>query len=316
MTTPESAPLALRVRGLRKSYGERRAVDGIDFDVRPGEVMALLGPNGAGKTSTIEMCEGFLSPDSGEISVFGLDPVTDRAAVRARVGMMLQGGGAYSAARTEEMLRLVASYYADPLDVDWLLDILGMREHGRTPYRRLSGGQQQRLSLACALVGRPSLVFLDEPTAGMDAQSRLLVWDLVRALRRDGVAVLLSTHLMDEAAELADSVVIIDRGAIVASGTPEQIASLGVTDGLVASFPADVPAAELAALDAALAAFDARVRPGNRAHEISIDAEPSPALFAAACAHFAERGMTLDAIGRHQRSLEDVFLELTGKDMR
>ncbi len=320
--------LALRVRGLTKSYGEKLAVDGIDFDVRRGEVMALLGPNGAGKTSTVEICEGFLEPDPGSsVSILGLDPVRERGAVRERVGMMLQGGGAYSAARTEEMLRLVASFYADPLDVDWLLDILGMREHGRTPYRRLSGGQQQRLSLACAIVGRPQLVFFDEPTAGMDAQSRLVVWDLIRALRRDGVAVLLTTHLMDEAAELADSVVIIDRGSIVASGTPEQLSALGTTNGIVASFAADVPATELDSLAEALSrrsfpgagtagGGEVRVRPGNRAHEISIDGEPSPELFAAACAHFAERGLALDSIGRRQRSLEDVFLELTGKEMR
>ena len=308
--------LALRARGLVRRYGDTTAVEGIDLDLHRGEVMALLGPNGAGKTSTVEMCEGFIAPDAGSISIFGLDPIADREAVHARVGMMLQGGGAYSASRTEEMLRLIASFYEDPIDVDWLLDTLGMREHGRTPYRRLSGGQQQRLSLACAIVGKPELVFLDEPTAGLDAQSRIAVWELVNALRRDGVAVLLTTHLMDEAAELADSVVIIDRGSVVATGSPEQISSLGLNDGVVASFHDDVASAEIDALASALSEFDVRVRGGNRANEISIDGASSPEIFAAACTHFASRGLPIDRIGRHERSLEDVFLELTGKDLR
>lgn len=314
--TKADETLALRARGLVRRYGDTTAVDGIDLDLHRGEVMALLGPNGAGKTSTVEMCEGFIVPDEGSISIFGLDPIADREPVHGRVGMMLQGGGAYSASRTEEMLRLIASFYADPIDVDWLLDTLGMREHGRTPYRRLSGGQQQRLSLAFAIVGKPELVFLDEPTAGLDAQSRIAVWELVRALRRDGVAVLLTTHLMDEAAELADSVVIIDRGSVVATGSPEQISSLGLSDGVVASFHDDVPATELDSLAGALSEFDVRVRSGNRANEISIDGDSSPELFAATCSHFATRGMAIERIGRHERSLEDVFLELTGKDLR
>lgn len=314
--TKADETLALRARGLVRRFGETTAVDGIDLDLHRGEVMALLGPNGAGKTSTVEMCEGFIAPDEGSISIFGLDPIANRERVHARVGMMLQGGGAYSASRTEEMLRLIASFYADPIDVDWLLDTLGMREHGRTPYRRLSGGQQQRLSLACAIVGKPELVFLDEPTAGLDAQSRIAVWELVRALRRDGVAVLLTTHLMDEAAELADSVVIIDRGSVVATGSPEQISSLGLNDGVVASFHDDVAASDLERLADALSNFDVRVRGGNRANEISIDGASSPEIFAAACAHFAANGMAIERIGRHERSLEDVFLELTGKDLR
>ena len=307
---------ALSATSVTKRFGDVVAVDGLDLTVERGSVLALLGPNGAGKTTTVEMCEGFGSPDSGSIEVLGLDPVADAARLKPRIGVMLQGGGAYSASRTEEMLRLIASFYADPIDVDWLLDTLGMREHGRTPYRRLSGGQQQRLSLACAIVGKPELVFLDEPTAGLDAQSRIAVWELVRALRRDGVAVLLTTHLMDEAAELADSVVIIDRGSVVATGSPEQISSLGLNDGVVASFHDDVAASELERLADALSNFDVRVRGGNRANEISIDGASSPEIFAAACAHFAANDMAIERIGRHERSLEDVFLELTGKDLR
>ncbi|MBO0855789.1 MAG: ABC transporter ATP-binding protein, partial [Nocardia sp.] len=154
---------AVRVDGVVKRYGETTAVDEITFEVRRGQVLALLGPNGAGKTTTVEMCEGFLSPDAGSVRVLGLDPVADSDRLRPRIGVMLQGGGAYPGSKAGEMLELVASYSADPLDPQWLLDTLGLTEARRTPYRRLSGGQQQRLALACALVGRPELIFLDEP---------------------------------------------------------------------------------------------------------------------------------------------------------
>ena len=214
----------MRLRGVCKQYGSgaaaTTAVSHLDLEVHAAEVFALLGPNGAGKTTTVEMCEGFVRPDAGTIEVLGLDPIADNARLRARIGVMLQGGGGYPAARAGEMLNLVASYAADPLDPQWLLSTLGLTDAARTTYRRLSGGQQQRLALACALVGRPELVFLDEPTAGMDAQARLLVWELIDALRRDGVTVVLTTHQLKEAEELADRLVIIDHGVTVAAGTP------------------------------------------------------------------------------------------------
>ena len=181
--------------------------------MRRAEVLALLGPNGAGKTTTVEMCEGFVRPDEGTIRVLGLDPFADNAQLRARIGVMLQGGGGYPAARAGEMLNLVAAYAADPLDPEWLLATLGLTDAARTTYRRLSGGQQQRLALACAIVGKPELVFLDEPTAGMDAHARLVVWELIDGLRRDGVTVVLTTHQLKEAEELADRIVIIDHGS-------------------------------------------------------------------------------------------------------
>lgn len=176
----------MRLRGVSKHYGSTTAVRDLDLEVHAAEVLALLGPNGAGKTTTVEMCEGFVRPDAGTLEVLGLDPIADNARLRPRIGVMLQGGGGYPAARAGEMLNLVAAYAADPLDPAWLLDTLGLTDAARTTYRRLSGGQQQRLALACALVGRPELVFLDEPTAGMDAHARLLVWELIDALRRDG----------------------------------------------------------------------------------------------------------------------------------
>jgi ABC-2 type transport system ATP-binding protein len=168
-----STPLTpVRLRGVCKRYGSTTAVSRLDLDVERAQVFALLGPNGAGKTTTVEMCEGFVRPDEGTIEVLGMNPVTRNARVRERIGVMLQGGGGYPAARAGEMLNLVAAYAANPLDPAWLMDVLGLADVARTTYRRLSGGQQQRLALACALVGRPELVFLDEPTAGLDAHAR------------------------------------------------------------------------------------------------------------------------------------------------
>ena len=212
---------ALEVTGLRKIYGGRAVVDDLNVQVSIGTVLALLGPNGAGKSTTVEICEGFRRADGGTVRVLGLDP-KDRT-LRPRVGVMPQTGGAYPGLRCGEMLHLVASYAAHPLDPGDLLDRLGLREVERTHFRRLSGGQQQRLSLALAVVGRPELVFLDEPTAGLDPQARRATWELIRALRADGVTVLLTTHLLDEAEQLADDVVIIDHGRVVAAGTVAEL---------------------------------------------------------------------------------------------
>ncbi|GAA3069135.1 ABC transporter ATP-binding protein [Streptomyces olivoverticillatus] len=207
-------------------------MDGLDLTVATGGVTAVLGPNGAGKTTTIETCEGYRRPDAGTVRVLGLDPVADSAALRPRVGVMLQSGGIYAGARAEEMLRHTASLHAHPLDVDALVERLGLGSCGRTAYRRLSGGQQQRLSLAMAVVGRPELVFLDEPTAGLDPQARHATWDLVRELRTDGVTVVLTTHYMDEAEQLADDVAIVDGGKVIAQGTPEELCRGGAENSL------------------------------------------------------------------------------------
>src|SRR6478752_6161821 len=220
MSATASDP-AISVAGLVKHYGPTRAVDGLSFEVARGEVFGLLGPNGAGKTTTVETLEGYRDPDAGTVRVLGLDPVRDAPALRPRIGVMLQSGGVYSGARADEMLRHMAKLHAHPLDVDTLIERLGLGSCGRTSYRRLSGGQQQRLALAMAVVGRPELVFLDEPTAGLDPQARRATWDLIRDLRRDGVTVILTTHYMDEAEQLADDVAIIDAGRVIAQGSPE-----------------------------------------------------------------------------------------------
>jgi len=188
----------------------------------------VLGPNGAGKTTTLETCEGYRRPQSGTVRVLGLDPFSQRQQLLPRIGVMLQQGGAWSGVHAMEMLRHVASLHAHPLDVDVLGARLGLDACGRTPYRRLSGGQQQRLGLAMAVVGRPELVFVDEPTAGLDPQARHTTWDLLRELRAAGVTVVLTTHYIEEAERLADRVHIIDRGRLVMSGTPAELTGDGV----------------------------------------------------------------------------------------
>lgn len=301
----------VRLRGVSKRYGSTTAVGELDLDVHRAEVFALLGPNGAGKTTTVEMCEGFVRPDAGSIEVLGLDPIADNARLRERMGVMLQGGGGYPAARAAEMLNLVASYAARPLDPAWLLDTLGLTEAAKTTYRRLSGGQQQRLALGCAIVGRPELVFLDEPTAGMDAHARLVVWELIDALRRDGVTVVLTTHQLKEAEELADHIVIIDRGSVVAAGTPAELMRSGAEDQLRFTAPRRL---DLALLISALPE-GYRVReqaPGEYLVEGTID----PQVLATVTAWCARLNILATDMRVEQRSLEDVFLDVTGKEVR
>lgn len=309
MSSASNPPV--RLRGVTKRYGSTTAVSGLDLEVHPAQVLALLGPNGAGKTTTVEMCEGFVRPDAGSIEVLGLDPVNDNEQLRERIGVMLQGGGGYPAARAGEMLKLVASYAANPLDPAWLLDTLGLTEAAGTTYRRLSGGQQQRLALACALVGRPELVFLDEPTAGMDAHARIVVWELIDALRRDGVTVVLTTHHLQEAEELADHIVIIDHGSAVASGTPEDLMRNGAEDQLRFSAPRKL---DLSLLTSALSeSHTAReVSPGEYLIEGTID----PQVLATVTAWCARLNVMASDLRVEQRSLEDVFLDLTGKELR
>jgi ABC-2 type transport system ATP-binding protein len=222
VTAPLLEP-AVRVAGLVKRYGERTAVDGLDLTVRRGEILALLGPNGAGKTTTVESIEGLRVPDAGEVRVLGLDPRADAGRLRTRMGIMLQRGELWNQARVGELVELFAAFYERPLEPGQLLERVGLAGLHEARYRGLSGGERQRLNLALALVGRPELAILDEPTAAMDVAARRQTWDLLLELRDGGATVLLTTHLLDEAELLADRIAIIDHGRLVALGTPAEL---------------------------------------------------------------------------------------------
>ncbi|MEU9358804.1 ABC transporter ATP-binding protein [Streptomyces sp. NPDC048301] len=306
-----SSEPVVKARGLVKRYGTKTAVDGLDLEIAAGTVTAVLGPNGAGKTTTVEICEGYLRPDAGSVRVLGLDPVADASALRPRIGVMLQSGGVYSGARAVEMLRHVAKLHAHPLDVDVLVDRLGLGGCGRTTYRRLSGGQQQRLALAMAVVGRPELVFLDEPTAGLDPQARRSTWDLVRELRSDGVSTVLTTHFMDEAEELADDVAIIDAGRVLAQGSPEQLCRGGAENTLRFT---GRPGLDLGSLLKALPDGSEALELTSGAYRITGQIDPE--LLATVTSWCAQHGVMPDGIAVERHTLEDVFLELTGKELR
>ncbi|MFJ9395230.1 ABC transporter ATP-binding protein [Streptomyces californicus] len=306
----ENEPV-VQVTGLVKRYGAKTAVNGLDLVVRAGAVTAVLGPNGAGKTTTIETCEGYRRPDAGTVRVLGLDPVADEDRLRPRIGVMLQSGGVYSGARAAEMLRHMAKLHAHPLDVDALIERLGLGDCGRTSYRRLSGGQQQRLSLAMAVVGRPELLFLDEPTAGLDPQARRATWELVRELRADGVSVVLTTHFMDEAEALADDVAIIDAGRVIARGTPEELCRGGAENTLRFT---GRPGLDLGSLVKALPAGSGAAEPLPGTYRITGSVDPQ--LLATVTSWCAQHGVMPEGISVERHTLEDVFLELTGKELR
>jgi ABC-2 type transport system ATP-binding protein len=219
----DAGPVAIAVQGLVKRYAGRAVVADLTFDVRRGEIFGLLGPNGAGKTTTVEIIEGYRRADAGNVRVLGLDPDRDGASLRARLGLMLQAGGVYPQAQPAEILRLFARFYAAPHDPDELLDLVGLRDVAGTRFKLLSGGQKQRLGLALALVGRPELVVLDEPTAGMDPAAKVATRQLIGELRAAGVTVLLTTHDLADVERLADRVAFIDGGRLVALGSPAEL---------------------------------------------------------------------------------------------
>ncbi|MDY3127693.1 MAG: ABC transporter ATP-binding protein [Corynebacterium sp.] len=301
--------MVLKVENVTKSYGSTQVVDGLSFAVSAGQLLCLLGANGAGKTTTIEMCEGFIAPTSGTISVLGMNPASHPDDVRAQVGIMLQGGGSYSGIRTGEMIDLAAAYSAHPHDPRWLISMLGLDAVVKTPYRRLSGGQQQRVNLALAIIARPKLIFLDEPTSGLDTQSRIAVWELVRALKRDGVAIVLTTHLMDEAEALSDEILIIDHGKQVAYGSPAQLTqSLGG------------PTLRLEVMQA-IDTEDFERSTGLTINSLrplhyEVENATSPTDIVAISQALARQGISLRTLDASRRNLEQVFLELTGRQLR
>jgi ABC-2 type transport system ATP-binding protein len=294
---------AVEVRDLVVRYGPRAAVDGLSFEAEAGRVVALLGPNGAGKTTTVETLEGYRRPSAGEVRVLGLDPFLDHRALVPRIGVMLQQGGVYPAMGAGEVVSLFARYYPDPEPPAALLDRLGLAEVAGTPWRRLSGGEQQRVSLALALVGRPRVAFLDEPSAGIDPVGRRVIRQVIRELRDAGVCVLLTTHDLEEAEQLADRVVIVDRGTAVATGTPAELMAAGRGREIRFGAPAGLPTGEL---ELALGASVIEEQPG----EYLVLAEAAPATVAALTAWLAERDLPLADLRAGRQRLEDVFLRL------
>src|SRR5918997_3369392 len=259
------SPLALSVRNLRKSYGSVVAVDGLDLQVARGECFGLLGPNGAGKTTTIEICEGLTAADSGEVEVLGRRWRTDERELRELLGIQLQDTQLAEKLTVEETLRLFRSFYRRGRDVADVLAVVQLEEKRRARVGTLSGGQKQRLALACAIVGDPELLFLDEPTTGLDPQSRRQVWELVEQLKAAGRTILLTTHYMDEAERLADRVAIVDRGRVIALGTPRELIASLEAEHVVEFAVTSGDRRDGAALDEAALARVAGVRAARRA---------------------------------------------------
>ncbi|HEU4557280.1 MAG TPA: ABC transporter ATP-binding protein [Longimicrobium sp.] len=307
---PDDATLAIRCRGLHKRFGETVAVKSLDLDVRRGECFGLLGPNGAGKTTTIEILEGLTPRDGGEVEILGMRWERDASRIRAHLGVQLQESEFTDRSTVDEVIRLFRSFYPRGWSVDELIGFVQLDEKRNTQVRNLSGGQRQRLSVACALAGSPDILFLDEPTTGLDPQSRRQLWDVCERFRERGGTILLTTHFMDEAQALSDRIAILDHGQIIAQGTPAELIR-GLGGAYVIEFAADVAVDE-----AALRAIPGASRVA--AHEehtlLTVDelAESIPALLATVQA----AGGKLTALSTHQATLEDVFLALTGRELR
>jgi ABC-2 type transport system ATP-binding protein len=307
----ESPQAALLCRGLIKRYADVTAVDGLDLQVQRGECFGLLGPNGAGKTTTIEILEGLTRPDAGEVRVLGAawDQGDDRG-LRQRLGIQLQETKLHEKLSVEETVRLFRSFYARGPEVDEVLRMVQLEEKRKAWVGKLSGGQKQRLSVACALVNDPEVLFLDEPTTGLDPQSRRQLWDLIVAFKSRGRTVLLTTHYMDEAEQLCDRVAIIDHGKVIALGTPaELIAGLGAEHVVSFAVRGDLDVAAVRALPGVV---EARPEPAGIALTVRQPHRAVPALLA----ELARQGAELSSLTTHHATLEDVFVSLTGRKLR
>ncbi len=343
---------SLRIRGLKKAFGEVRAVDGLELEVAPGECFGLLGPNGAGKTTTIEICEGLTEPDEGTVELLGLNWKTGAKALQQRIGIQLQETQFPDKMTVEEAIRLFRSFYRQGISVDESVRLAQLEEKRRARIGTLSGGQKQRLAMAAALVGDPELLFLDEPTTGLDPQARRHLWDLVEGLKRAGRTIILTTHYMDEAERLCDRVAIMDHGKVIALGTPKElIATVGGED--IVEFAVCATSPPKRSLDGAPHTKEGTVEdPSARqgygglaledgeeclptavnvekltaisgvqahrvdagVHQLSVSELHTavPRIFAA----LKEQGLHLSEFRTHSATLEDVFVRLTGRNLR
>jgi len=301
---------AIRCRALVKDYGSVRAVDGLELEVQAGECFGLLGPNGAGKTTTVEILEGLLEATAGAVEVLGCTWQTDAKRLRQRLGISLQETNLADKLTVEETLCLFRSFYAAGPEVARLLELVSLTDKRQTWYSKLSGGQKQRLAVACALVGAPELLFLDEPTTGLDPQSRRQLWGLIEWFKSEGRTVLLTTHYMDEAQRLCDRVAIIDKGKVIALGTPrELIQSLGGTEVIEVTCDGPVDEACVRALPGVHAVK-------RRSDGLSLTVQQLHKTLPLVLAQLQQAGRALTALSTHHATLEDVFVDLTGRHLR
>jgi ABC-2 type transport system ATP-binding protein len=299
----------VRVSGLRKAYHGVNAVDGLDFEIHEGEIFALLGPNGAGKTTTLEILEGYRQRDSGEVDVLGFDPKHQAEHIKPLIGVMLQSGGIYPTVTPFELLDLLRHFYPNARTPDELLELVGLTDSAKTRFDQLSGGQQRRLALAAAIIGRPKLLFLDEPTSAMDPQARRVTWEIIEEQRRQGTTVILTTHFMEEAERLADRIAIIDHGQLLALETPSALRRNGGST-VRFSTTARIDLADLEGLPAARGAQQLQDS------LYLIDTEDPIALLDELTTWARSRGILLDDVRAGHETLEDVFLRLTGHQIR
>ena len=312
MTTTTSAIPALRVQGLRKSYSDVVAVDGLDLEVHSGECFGLLGPNGAGKTTTVEICEGLNTPDSGEVLVLGRHWGHQDRELRQRLGISLQETQFSEKLTVDETVQLFRSFYDRGPSPAEVIAMVQLQEKAQSRVGSLSGGQKQRLALACALVGDPELLFLDEPTTGLDPQSRRQLWELIERFKADGRSILLTTHYMDEAERLCDRVAIVDHGRMIALGTPQALIARLEAEHVVEFALAEPSAIDETLLRAIDGVCAAERRNGTYRLQVSELHRAMPSLLA----ELRRQGAQLAELRTHSATLEDVFVSLTGRHLR
>jgi ABC-2 type transport system ATP-binding protein len=310
----DASRLAVRATGLVKRFGSLTAVDGLDLQLARGTCLALLGPNGAGKTTTIEMLEGLVRPDAGEIEILGRNWRSDPEGIRERIGVQLQETRLQEKVTVLETLTLFRSFYREGRDLREVLEVVGLAEKRDARVETLSGGQHQRLSLACALVSRPEILFLDEPTTGLDPQARRRVWEIVEGFKSGGATVLMTTHYMEEAERLADDVVIVDAGKVIAKGSPAAVIGSLHAESIVELHPRDGTADRL--FHGALLSLPGVSEVREEGAAFTLVVTDTQASVAALLAHLSEVAVELESLQTHSPTLEDVFVALTGKHLR